>query len=85
MHYQDEDTEEHQEVLLKSANSKAWLSAERSGNFHETNHEENDAYRSFIFANNNFHQSVHSPNIEDLDKSADRRLKVRAHLNESSN
>lgn len=83
VHYQDEDAEQ-QEVLLKSANSKAWLSAERSGTFHESNHEESDAYRSVIFANNNFHQSVHSPNIGELDKSADRRQQVRGHLNESS-
>lgn len=85
MHYQDDETGERQEVLLQSANSKAWLSAERSGNFHERNRDDNDAYLSVIFANNSMLQGPNSPNIEDRDKSSDKRQQPRARLNESSN
>ena len=83
--YQDDDAEEQQELLLKSATSKAWLSAERSGNLHVSNLGENDAYQSVLFANSNFHQSVLSPNIEDRETSTDRRQDPRIHLDESSN
>lgn len=83
--YQGEDGDEQRDLVLTGAQSKTWLSAERRASKRDGKLEEADAYQSVLFARSNFHQSALSPNIDDHDRSSERRQQPRVHLNETSN